>query len=506
MGTSKVVSGSPQEPRRWSPRRVWLRPDESPVVTANSLPNARIQSVPQVAGTLRRKSAPQELTPRTMLRFFLPLSLSDVIMILSGPILTIGLARLAAPETSLAAYSVAQNVAILLESPIIMLLHASTALTRYRRLYRPLWKFMIAANLTITAAYLAVAFTPVYYWLFRDVLGQPAAVVAAARPAFQLMLLWPAAIGWRRFYQGVLINRRQSDRIALAGFARLGSLAVVTYIGVVLRAPGAALAGLALVVSVMVEAVAVTLFARPFLPAQSDPRQQEQEEPDAGEQPPAWVPRTVRQIALWYWPLAMTQVLVWAVRPFINGGIARSVSPEIGLAAWPVAWATISMVANSVRAVQQLTLSLLNGRREYLMLRRFVWAVGLAASGILALLAFTPLGVGYMEWVLGLRGELGELAQAAIPALHVAVFYPLLVAEQNWLQGLLIRAGQPRWVNGAAVVGGMVTLATVYLGALLWRLPGAPLGALSLVAGILAESGVLYAAAREHRRRLVAGD
>jgi len=463
----------------------------------------------QVITRDQARAAVPDLTPGLILRVFLPLSLSDVIMILSGPILTMGLARLAAPATSLAAYSVAQNVAILLESPVIMLLHASTALTRHKGLYRPLFRFMVLANLALTAAYLAVAFTPVYDLLFRDVLGQPAAVVAAARPAFQLMLLWPAAIGWRRFYQGVLINRRQSGRIAVAGLARLASLAAVTFAGVVLQAPGAVLAGLALVISVVVEAVVVTLFARPRPAwvsevsaggAVSGGEVAEEAGLEGREPPPAWLPRTVGRIAAWYWPLAMTQVLVWTVRPFINGGIARTVSPEIGLAAWPVAWATITMIANSVRAVQQLTLSLLDGPAHYLMLRRFVWATGLAASGVLALLAFTPLGTGYMEWVLGLRGGLSELARAALPALQLGVALPILVAHQNWLQGLLIRAGQPRWVNGAAIAGGAVTLATVYLGALVWRLPGAPLGTLALVSGVTAELGVLSRAAREHRR------
>jgi len=451
-------------------------------------------------GTLEPRSAgiaAPRLTVWAILRVFLPLSLSDVIMILSGPILTIGLARLAAPETSLAAYSVAQNVAILIESPIIMLLHASTALTRYRGLYRPLWRFMVTANLALTLLYLAVAFTPLYDLVFRGVLGQPPAVVAAARPAFQLMLLWPAAIGWRRFYQGVLINRRRSGSVALAGLARLGSLALVTYVGVVLRTPGAALAGFALVVSVIAEAVAVTLFAWRGGPRGGPGGRSE----EGTEPPPPWAPRTVRAIARWYRPLAMTQVLVWSVRPLINGGIARTVSPEVGLAAWPVAWSTVIMVANSARAVQQLTLSLLGGELEYRLLRRFVWAAGLVASAVMTLLAFTPLGVGYMRWVLGLRGGLEEIALAALPALKVAVAYPLLVALQNWLQGLLIRSGRPRRVNAAAVVGGLVTVVVVYAGALIWRLPGAVLGAVSLLAGLGAELGMLYGSVRKGEER-----
>ncbi len=434
-----------------------------------------------------------------MLRFFLPLSLSDIIMILAVPILTVGLARLAHPEISLASYSVAQNVALVFESPIIMLLHASTALTRYQGVYRPLRRFMFLASLVTTTLYLATAFTPLYGWFFRVVLGQPEAVVAAARPAFQFMLLWPAAIAWRRFHQGFLIVRRQSGRVALAGFARLGSLALMTFLGVVVGAPGAALAGLALVVSVIAEAVAVTLLARPFLG-----KPKGSVEPAAPEPAPEWVPRTVRAIALWYWPLAMTQILFWAVRPFINGGIARTVSPEIGLAAWPVAWSTVMMVANSVRAVQQLTLSTLYGRQSYLAIRRFMLWAGLLATGFMAVVAFTPLGIFYLEWVLGLHGSLEVLAQAVVPALRVAVLFPLFVAIQNWLQGLLIRAGQPRWVNGAAVFGGIVTLVIVYLGALVWRLPGAPLGNLALTAGITAEIVVLAVAGLEHRRRWLA--
>ena len=323
------------------------------------------------------------LTYTTILRLFLPLSLSDVIMVLAGPILTIGLTKLAHPETSLAAYSVALNVAILLESPIIMLLHASNLLSRYRETYQPLRHFMLWANALLTVLYALLAFTPAYDVIFRTLLGQPDAIADAARPAFQALLLWPAAIGWRRFYQGILIQHKRSSVVAYAGFGRIGSLAAVTALGVAGNAHGATLAGVALVISVIVEAVAVTWLARPVLKGGVT---------DPNAEVPDWAPRTIAQIARWYWPLAMTQILVTVVRPLINGGIARSVNPELGLAAWPVAWSTILMVANSVRMVQQVALTLLQDRRSYLMLRRFTLTVGVAACGIMALLAVTPLG------------------------------------------------------------------------------------------------------------------
>ncbi|WP_043714056.1 hypothetical protein [Symbiobacterium thermophilum] len=443
----------------------------------------------------RRSAASGTLTYGTILRLFLPLSLSDVIMVIAGPILTIGLTKLANPEISLAAYAVANNVAILLESPIIMLLHASNLLSRYRETYQPLRHFMLWANALLTALYALLAFTPAYDLIFRTLLGQPDAIAAAARPAFQVQLLWPAAIGWRRFYQGILIQHKRSSVVAYAGFARIGSLALVTALGVMGRAHGATLAGLALVVSVIVEAAAVTWLARPVLQAGvTDPH----------AEAPDWAPRTVGQIALWYWPLAMTQILVSVVRPLLSGGIARSVDPELGLAAWPVAWSTILMVANAVRMVQQVALTLLQDRRSYLMLRRFTLTIGAVACCVMALLAVTPLGRGYMEWVLGLKGGLASVADAALPALGFGVVFPFYVALQNWLQALLIKDGRTLVVNAGAIAGGAVTLAAVYAGALIWRLPGAVLGIVSLLCGAAVELVVLVRASRPQRQAWLA--
>lgn len=436
-----------------------------------------------------------KLTYGAILRLFLPLSLSDVIMVIAGPILTIGLTKLANPETSLAAYSVAQNVAIFLESPIIMLLHASNLLSRYPETWRPLRHFMLWANAVLTVLYALLAFTPAYDWIFRGALGQPDAIADAARPAFQAMLLWPAAIGWRRYYQGLLIIHRRSSLVAYAGFARIGSLALVTLLGVLGRAHGATVAGVALVVSVIVEAAAVIWLARPIL--QSGVA-------DPGARAPEWAPRTIGQIALWYWPLAMTQILVTVVRPLINGGIARSVDPELGLAAWPVAWSTILMVANAVRMVQQVALTLLQDRQSYLMLRRFTLAAGLIACGVMALLAGTPLGLGYMEWVLGLKGGLSSVAAAAMPALSLGVLFPLYTALQNWLQALLMKDGRTLMVNAGAIVGGAVTMVAVYAGALIWRLPGAQLGIASLLCGGAVELVWLTLASRPQRRAWLA--
>ena len=73
------------------------------------------------------------LSVRTILAFWLPLAATWLMMSVEGPYLSAIVARLGEPVPNLAAFGVAFTLAWLAESPIIMLLTATTALARDRR-------------------------------------------------------------------------------------------------------------------------------------------------------------------------------------------------------------------------------------------------------------------------------------------------------------------------------------------------------------------------------------
>lgn len=421
-----------------------------------------------------------------LLRQFLPLSLSDLIMVLAGPIIIAGLARLPDQEIHLAAYGVAEAVAILIESPIIMLLHAATALSRDPLAFKALRRFMLWANLGLTAFYALLAFTPIYDVIFRTWLGQPAAVAAAARPAFQILLLWPAAIGWRRFFQGMLIARKRTGRVGLASVFRLGSLALTVVVGVWLRLPGAVVGCSALAVSVIAEAVAVTLFARGAAP-----------EPAEGAVQPH-LPHTLGAVAAWYTPLAVTSILIWVSKPAINGGLARATEANLSLAAWPAIWTTAMLVANAIRMIQQVVITQATSAENYAVLKRFTWWAGGAASLIMAVIGLSPAGSGLLTQVTGLTPH---LTAVAVPALKLLVLFPLGIALQNHLQGLLIRAGRTPAVNLGALVGSFVLFGTLVLTVWAGWL-GTVAGATATVVGQVAEVAVLYGLTARERAAL----
>ncbi len=421
------------------------------------------------------------LSTKELLKTFLPLSLSDMIMVLAAPLVGVVLSRLPDAKIHLAAQGAAQSMAIILESPIIMILHASNAAAANKRAYKTLGALMWSWSAVITLLYAAIAFTPAYTWVAERAIGLPHEMALAARPAFSVMLLWPASIAIRRYLQGHLIHHRRSREIMFSGFVRLGTLVVMLLAGAHAGLPGATVAGLAYVSSVITEAAAVYYFSRKLRRELSG-----QPEPESAH---TEVPLQFSRLFWWYLPLAGTQVLSWLARPSITAGIARAGVAELSLAAWPVAWSTVSVLANGTRMVQQLTIGQVRDGRSHRVIRRFSLWMGVAFTALLSLVAFTPLSGAYLERVVGLSADLVEVSK---PVLALAAVFPVLVAAQNWMQGLLVMSGRTGWVNLGALAGGATTVSAVFAGALLWQLPGAPLAAGASVLGMLVELACLW--------------
>jgi hypothetical protein len=135
-------------------------------------------------------------------------------MAAEGPFLAAVIARLPDPKYNLAAHGVAFAFAVLIEAPVIMLMSASTALVEDAVSYRKLRNFANALNVTSTLVLLVVLIPSVFGFLMRTVIGLPSEVADLTYGALWLFLPWPAAIGIRRFVQGVLIRSGRTRLVA----------------------------------------------------------------------------------------------------------------------------------------------------------------------------------------------------------------------------------------------------------------------------------------------------
>jgi progressive ankylosis protein len=414
----------------------------------------------------------------TLLTQFIPLSLSDVAMTLGDPLQTAALSRLAFPQETLAAVGIVRAIAILLESPIIMILHASTALGIYTASRRALWQFTVIAGISLSSIFLVLTWEPLYNWLILDVFGVSPFIAARGRTPFILMFLWPFVIAWRRFFQGLLIRARKSIPVGLASVGRFAWVIVALAVGVSFKFDGALLAGVTMIGAVIIEAVLVTWFCSRLNITFILDQQIHQDTKK--------LPKTLKGVTLYYLPLASTMLLIWGARAILLSFVARSFDGNLALAVWPSAWGLVISIANGTRMVQQVVISSYEETSKR-TLATFVVVVGLIFTSIPFFLGFTSQGFSLLRQFFG---DNPSLIEAALPVIQVLSCLPFLFTLQNTFQGLLIHRAKNWFINLATLVGAALTL--IVCGSLIFTAhSGATSAAYGMIAGIVGEIIVL---------------
>ncbi|RMG22129.1 MAG: hypothetical protein D6724_11035, partial [Armatimonadetes bacterium] len=211
--------------------------------------------------------SPRSLTLRETLAFYLPVAASWLLMALEGPIIYSFVNRL--PETTdvtRAALSVVIGLSIWIEAPVIGLLSTSTTLARNRQHYWQLRRFTLHLCAAVTFVAAAVALTPLYDLIVRVWMNQPKDVADGARIGMILMIPWSAAIGWRRYTQGILIRHGATRAVGVGTAVRLVAAGVAAFLVFQFTSlNGIWLGGCAWVAAVVSEAFYAHWVARPVI-------------------------------------------------------------------------------------------------------------------------------------------------------------------------------------------------------------------------------------------------
>ncbi len=414
---------------------------------------------------------PVPLSARTALKYWLPLEATWLMMAFEGPFLAAIIARLADPKINLAAYGVATSLAWIVESPIVMMLSASNALVRDKIAYRRLRRFSSTLNAAVTVVMAILISPPVFRWVARGIIGLPEDVARLSGQSLAFMIFWPGAIGFRRFYQGILIRQGRPRAVAWGTMVRLSAMAATGIIlALVFRLPGALVGGGALGIGVIAEAAASRFMARHCvraLEAQSD------EACDFGRT------LTRGKVGRFYVPLALTSFLSFAVNPLTSFFLGRSRMPIESLAVKPIVMGLAFLFRTGGIAGQEVVIALFGDQAENRkLLRRLTRTIGLVSMAGMAVLTFSPLAMVWLKTISGLSPEMA--AFALLPA-RLLILLPLLEAILGYQRGALVRAHDTNPVAAAVVAQiGMVV-------AVFW-LTIVPLGMIGAVAAGLAQT------------------
>lgn len=423
------------------------------------------------------------VTYRKVLLFWLPLAFAWLLMTLEGPIIQSVISRKPDSETQLAAFGLVFSLSVLLETPIIMLLATSNALSRDRQSFRLLWRFMLALNLFVSSVALAVAFTPLLDVYFGRLLQVPPHLIEAARPAMRIMALWGAFIGYRRFHQGVIIRFGNTRYVGYGTVVRLIFSAGVAFsLGAVTQVAGAVIGGIALMLAVIAEALYTHYVSRP------DVKRLLATSIAAGKRA-----LTYRQALRFHLPLAVTSIVTFLVNPAIERGLASMPDAARSLAAWPVIVSIMLVMRAGGMAYQEVVISLNDSEGNHRILRRFTLGLGFALSLIMLLFSFSPLISLYSGFLLGVPESLRGLV---IMGAQAACLLPLLTTLHSYFRALLMLGGNTAAIYQAIVLGFVLTTAIVW-GGISAGLHGIFAASLGLTCGQLLELALLALA---HRR------
>ena len=354
-------------------------------------------------GEKRANTAYDPLTMGTVFRFWLPLAAMWLMMGIEHPLITAVIARLPNSELNLAAFGISFSLALIIESPIIMLLTAATALAHDRRDYGLLLRFTHLLSGALTALHLLLVLTPLYGLIVDNLIGAPAEIIEPSRKAFLFMTPWTAGIAYRRLWQGVLIRYKRTKVIPITMISRLLMSIIVLAVGFLFSISGSAVGAIALSSGVIAAAAAAYGFSRSvtryLMPGELE-----------GRAPLSW-----KKFLEFYIPLALTSLIIQVGQPVIAMGLARAPHPLVSLAVWPVIMGALFIIRSLGLSYQEVVVALLGEKSGYRVLKRFTWVLAFCLSGSLALIAFTPLSRWWFTRIAGLSPKL--VAFSIIPVM-----------------------------------------------------------------------------------------
>lgn len=415
---------------------------------------------------------------RRIVRTWWPLAASWLLMTSELPLISAVIARLQHQEINLAAWGVVFSLSTLIQAPSTMLLAASTALSKDWDSYRQVRRFMLVIVALLTAIHALIAFTPLYYWVIRDLLGAPAEIVEPARLGLMIMTPWSAGTAYRRFQQGVLIRFDQAQVVIWGSLLRLSTDSLTLVVGYLWgRLPGVVVAASAIIIGVVSETLYTGWRVRPIHAHQL-------------RQAAPVTPRlTVGAFARFYFPLAITVLLTMLVQPMVSAALSRMPRPLESLAVWPVVWGLLILWQSTGIAYNEAVIALLDESHAVQGLRRFTALLISLITLLLLLMVVTPLAAWWLGQVAALTPSLVTLARQG---LGLGLLLPGLRVLQSWYQGAITYSRHTRGVT-ESVAAFLLTCGGILGAGVAWgQIPGLYVGVAAVTAGMLLQTGWLW--------------
>lgn len=408
-------------------------------------------------------------------RFYWPLMLTGLAMVLGLQFQNAALARYPDAVRELAVFALAQGTFGFFQAALNFTPQLSNAYARSPTGRRRSQLFALGLSTALASLLLALALTDAgraliagAYRIDETITGRVTEYLVLLSP-----LLW--INGQRHYYNGLLVQARLTGWVTLLNVCYLTAIVVILITGyqagwrvvatLVSAQAGAALLHLAL-------AVAITgwRYTPPKVP----------EHEDVG----------FVELTRFYIPMTTTGVMFALSRPVIYGFVGRTPEGLVGIAALRVGFDFSMIFQQAANQLRHFFVTF--GLDDLAEKRRFMRRVGAGITALMFCIAVTPLSDAVLGTLLGLKDP---VKSGAVGVILIMCLVPGIIVIRNYFHGILMvhRRTTGMAAGGVLRVVGIYLLARVLFGA---DLLDANSAAWVLVAGFGIETGVVLIASR----------
>ena len=297
---------------------------------------------------------------------------------------------------------------------------------------------MTGTSIALTAVHLGVAFTPLFDWIFNELLEAPKELLEPSRIGLRIMTPWTWAIAYRRMQQGVLIRAGLSRSVGVGTLVRLlGNLCAMLIAGQLTDAPRIIVGTVGIATGVTMEAIFSGILVRPVVKQLPDL-------PGPGVSSLSW-----GRLLKFYLPLAMTPFITLILPLVGSAAMARMASPMLSLAAWPAVHGLVFLFRGVGMAYNEVVVALVDEPGAVPMLARFCRRVAVVATLILGAWMGSPLADFWFSDIMNLSPELASATRIGV---SLCLLMPAYQVMQSFFQGVLVASERTRAVPEAVAL------------------------------------------------------
>lgn len=324
-----------------------------------------------------------------LIRFFLPLSLSAVLISISHSVINAGLARLPQAELMISAYSIASSFALLLMNPVLVTRQISASLATAPLARIRVYRYLIVSSIIPSALIYVVASSSKLFDLMIQIANMPTESSTLAMSIFAGFLALPIVHVIKEYHQGILSRQGYTKVVFLSELANL--IIILLIVINISNLPMIRYPWLLPICFIILGDIVGALFLYKKRQHIILSNQLSRPAPIEKRPPSYW------HIFNYCFPLYLSGFVGAVTMPLSYFILGRSsVAAEYTISAFSVAWGLGMLFLSIQMMLNQVSLRYFKPYGNNRVLILFFTSIGLSLALLLSVIAYTPLG----NWIL----------------------------------------------------------------------------------------------------------